>query len=35
SRLAQSPAHSEVTFVESDLATQQADLLRFYRFFRG
>ncbi|MBH9345861.1 biotin-dependent carboxyltransferase family protein [Pseudomonas aeruginosa] len=34
-RLAQAPAHSEVRFVETDLATQQADLLRFYRFFRG
>ncbi len=27
-RLAQCPAHSEVPFVESDLARQQADLLR-------
>ncbi|MDF3934917.1 biotin-dependent carboxyltransferase family protein [Pseudomonas citronellolis] len=34
-RLGQCPAHAEVRFVEASLEQAQAELQRFYRFFRG
>ncbi|MBF7730281.1 biotin-dependent carboxyltransferase family protein [Pseudomonas sp. N040] len=34
-RLAQCPAHHSLNFVPVSLAEAQAELLRFYRFFRG